>query len=169
MNPFKLLRGALAALAGRTEPRELAAAVALGMSLALIPKANLLAQLLLALLFILKINTGLALASSAAFLLATPLTDPLADAIGYLLLVKAGWLTPFWTRLYDLPVVPWTSFNNTLVLGNAVLAALLFIPVYLAARAGITRYQEQIRRAVGRWKIVQALRASAFLRRLTPQ
>lgn len=160
MSPLKFLRNVLAALTGQTDPHELAGAVALGVLIGLIPKGNLLAQGLILLAFLLGINTALAFATAAAVLLATPLTDRLADPIGYALLVQATALKPLWTALYNQPLAPWTAFNNTVVLGSFVLGLALLAPVYLLARRGIARYQAQLKDTVMKWKIVQALKGS---------
>lgn len=162
MSPLKFLRNVLLALTGQTAPTELAGAVALGMMIALIPKGNLIAQTLILLAFLLSVNTALAGASTLVFWTLTPLTDRLADPIGYALLVRAEGLKPFWTWLYNLPLLPWTAFNNTLVLGSFVLALLLYIPVYLAAKRGVAWYQATLKETVMKWKIVQLIKASSW-------
>lgn len=168
MNPLKLVRNVLLALTGQTKPTELAGAVALGMMIAIIPKGNLIAQSLILLAFLLGINTALALAVAALFLLATPLTDRLADPIGYALLVKAEALRPAWTWLYNRPLLPWTAFNNTVVLGSTVLALLLYMPVYLAAKKLIEAYRERVVAVVSKWRVVQLVKASYWFRALFP-
>jgi uncharacterized protein (TIGR03546 family) len=166
MSPLKFIRNVIAALTAATDPKELAGAAALGMMIAFIPKGNLLAQLLILLTFLLNVNTTMAAFSTGIFLLVTPLTDRLADPIGYLLLVRLAGLKPFWTWAYNLPLLPWTAFNNTLVLGNFLLALALFIPVFFIAKAVVIWYQTQVHERVLKWKVVQAIKASSFARRL---
>lgn len=161
------IRSVITALTGRAAPSQLAAAVAMGMLLALLPKGNLIAQSLIVLIFLLKVNVPLAAVSTAVFMLLTPLTDRLADPIGYGLLT-AGGLRPLWTWLYNRPALPWTAFNNTLVLGNLTLGLILYIPTYLAAKRGVAWYQARLRETIMRWKIVQVIKASAFIRWLYP-
>ena len=164
---IKFIRNILVALTGQTAPSQLAGAVAVGMMIALLPKGNLLAQLLVVSLFLLKVNLPLAAVGIAVFSLLTPLTDRLADPLGYALLT-AGGLRPFWTWLYNRPLLPWTSFNNTLVLGNLVLGIILYLPVYLGAKQAVAWYQARLRATVMKWKVVRAFRASAFIRWLHP-
>lgn len=167
MSPIKFLRNVLVALTGQTAPSELAGAVAMGMVLALIPKANLIAQVLVLLLFLMKVNFALAAASTALLLPLTPLTDRLADRIGWALLTNGG-LQGLWTALYNKPLMPWTSFNETLVLGNLVLGLLLYVPVYLLAKRGVAWYQARLKDTVMKWKVVQAMKASSVVRWLYP-
>lgn len=164
MSPLRFIRNVLVALSGRTSPSELAGSAAMGMLVGLVPKGNLLGQLLFFSLFILGVNFPIAMASAALFLLASPLTDILADKLGYGLLVQASFLEPFWTWLYNRPVLPWTSFNNTLVLGNFVLGLALYLPVYFLSKKGVLWYQARLRETVLKWKIVQLVKASAFVR-----
>jgi uncharacterized protein (TIGR03546 family) len=55
--------------------------------------------------------------------------DPVAHRCG-LLLLRAAPLQSVWTLLYNTPLVPWTHFNNTVVLGNFGFGLLLFYPTY---------------------------------------
>ena len=89
-----------------------------------------------------------------AFLLAYAF-DPLFHDIGYTLLAEAQFMSGFWTALYNLPLVPLTRFNNTVVLGSFVLSAVLFPPVFTAMRAGIIQYRERLEPKVRRLKLVR--------------
>lgn len=130
MNPLRLVRDVFLSLQGGTDPRHLAAGLALGAALGLVPKGNLLAALLFLLFFFFRVDKGLAFVSAAFF---TPLgyaLDGLAHALG-LALLKAPALEGLWTFLYGLPIVPLTRFNNSVVLGNLALSLSLFGPLYL--------------------------------------
>lgn len=169
MSPLKFVRNLLVALTGNTKPTELAGAVALGMMIGIIPKGNLIAQLLIILAFLLGINTALAFATAAFFLLFSPLFDRLADPIGYALLVNMEGLNPFWTWLYNRPLLPWTAFNNTVVLGAFVLGLVLYLPVYFAAKRGIILYRETVMATINKWRIVQLIKASYWFKILFPE
>lgn len=157
MNPLRLLKDLFAALHGGSDPRHLAAGFALGAALGLIPKGNLFAAVFLLLFFSLRLNKGLALLSAAFF---TPLgyaADGLAHRIGFSLL-KAPALAGLWAALYDLPVVPLTRFNNTVVLGNLVLGLALFAPLYLVFLRFVAWYGANLAAKVERLKVVQWLK-----------
>lgn len=130
MNPLRMLRDLLLALAGGSDPRHLAAGFALGAALGLVPKGNLIAASFFLLFFFLRVDKGMAFFTAAVF---TPLAyfiDGPAHRLG-LALLQAPSLKGLWTALYDMPIVPLTRFNNSVVLGNLVIAAVLFVPLYL--------------------------------------
>jgi uncharacterized protein (TIGR03546 family) len=163
MNPLRLVKDLFASLHGGSDPRHLAAGFALGAALGLIPKGNLFAVVFLLLFFALRLNKGLALLSAVFF---TPLgyaVDGLAHRIG-LALLKAPALSGVWTALYDLPIVPLTRFNNTVVLGNLVLGLVLFFPLYFFFLRFVAWYNATWAARVEQLKIVQALKGMAWYR-----
>ena len=129
------------------------------MLLGLVPKSNLTAQLLLILVMALKINVPVALACAAVVSLINVFTDSFANPIGLWLLTNLS-LKPFWTYLYNTPVVPWTNFNNTLVLGNLVLGILLFIPCYFAGKTGAVFYDARVKTKIKNSAFIKGIKTS---------
>lgn len=127
---IKLLKSILSILQSQESPKEVAMGVCLGAMIGLSPFDCLHTYLILILIFIVKVNMGAAFLSIALFKLVGFCLDPLAHLIGYLLLVKANFLNGLWVYLYNLPILPYTRFNNTVVLGSFVLALILFIPIF---------------------------------------
>ncbi len=41
-----------------------------------------------------------------------------------------------WTAWYNTPLLPYTNFNNTIVLGSVVAWVVLAVPIYFAAKWG---------------------------------
>ncbi|MBI4060613.1 MAG: TIGR03546 family protein [Elusimicrobia bacterium] len=163
MNPLRLLKDLFASLHGGSDPRHLAGGFALGAALGLIPKGNLFAAAFLLLFFALRLNKGMALMSAAFF---TPIgywADGLAHRLG-LALLGADALRGVWTALYDLPIVPLTRFNNTVVLGNLVLGLVLFAPLYVSFLRFVAWYNATWAVRVERLKLVQALKSMAWYR-----
>jgi len=64
------------------------------------------------------------------------LLDPLFDAVGATLLSSAV-LRPLWIWAANTPVIPLTSFNNTVTLGSFVFWAAALVPLYLLSRKGV--------------------------------
>ncbi|MBI2386754.1 MAG: TIGR03546 family protein [Elusimicrobia bacterium] len=157
MNPLRLLKDLVAALHGGADPRHLAAGFALGAAIGLIPKGNLFAVVFLLLFFALRLNKGLALMSAFFFTPVGYAVDGLAHEIG-LALLKAPALAGLWTALYDLPIVPLTRFNNTVVLGNLVLGLALFAPLHFFFLRFVTWYEANLAAEVERLKAVQWLK-----------
>lgn len=145
------------ALHGGSDPRHLAAGFALGAALGLVPKGNLFALVFFLLFFLLRLNKGTALMSAAVFTPIGYLVDGAAHRTG-LALLKAPALAGLWTALYDLPVVPLTRFNNTVVLGNLVFGLVLLVPLYFAFLSFVSWYAANLAAKVERLKVVQALK-----------
>jgi uncharacterized protein (TIGR03546 family) len=113
-----------------TKPHQIALAVALGVVLGLVPKANLLALVLVMALFLLQCNLGFGILSAALVSLATIKLDTKIDLLGTKLLANPS-VSDFQTTLFQYPFFAWTSLNNTLVLGSLVAGVIVFLPVYL--------------------------------------
>ncbi len=115
---------------GHHRPECLAAAMALGILAGLVPKLNLLAVLLYGLILVLPVHTLLALGVSAVVAVLSFQLDAVAHGIGQSLLGSAQ-LRPLWVSLERIPLVPWMSLHNTVVLGQFLLGMLLLAPVYM--------------------------------------
>ena len=114
-------------------PRQLSAGLALGMMLGLLPKGNLVAIVLAILLLGTQANLIAGALGTALFSWIGLATDAWANSIGLWLLQHPA-LQSHWARLYDLPLAPWTNFNNTLVLGNLLVGLAFALPLYLVSR-----------------------------------
>jgi len=145
----------LAALNANTRSTEIGAAVAYAFVLALIPGGNLLWITLLVLSFFVRINNAMLFVFLAVFSLFAPVFDPLTDLVGYAVL-KAGFLGPLWTSLANVPFVPWTKFNNTLVMGGLVVGLVLFVPLTWAAGSLVKAWRSGVRERLDNLKAVQA-------------
>ena len=128
-------------LLAQDSPRRLALGCALGMVLGLLPKGNLLAVGISTVILATRVNLGTAMLAAAVFSLVGAFLDPLTHPMGWSLL---NWdtLEPTWTFLYGLPLAPWTSFNNTVVLGSLVAGLLMAYPTYWASYTVFDRWQE---------------------------
>ncbi len=112
---------------------QIAGAVALGVAIGLIPKANLICLMLVGLLFVLRLHLAAGLATAVVFTWVGIILDPVSHYIGSTLL-GAGCLQSTLGVLYETPVVPWTAFNNTVVCGSCVLAVVLYYPTFRCTR-----------------------------------
>ena len=159
---LKLLQSLVKALNSEGTPRQVAAGIALGSALGLTPIANvhnlviILAAMLLNVSFA-GFSLGWALFVPVGFAL-----DPLFDAIGRALL-GAPALKGLWTSLYNMPVVPFTRFNNSVVLGSFVFWVVAFLPIYLLGTWGVTRYRAHVYERLKRTRFFQAVSASSVV------
>jgi uncharacterized protein (TIGR03546 family) len=63
-----------------------------------------------------------------------------------------------WSAFYQLPIVPWTRLENTVVMGSLCLGLLLAIPIYSIsfycfAKFGSTIYSYLAKTRVVRWLV----------------
>ncbi len=139
VRPLKYLVGSIRDL---SSPRRIAAGVALGMVIGLVPKDNLTAAALGMLLLALRVNLAAGSLSTLLFLWIGSSFEPILDRIGFALLSWPA-LEPIGSRLYQLPLVPWTDLNNTLVMGGLVLGLALYYPVYHVSSRCMLLFTEQ--------------------------
>ena len=122
----KLLQSLVKALHSEGTPGQLAAGIALGSILGLTPLVSLHNAVIFALIVMLNVSFAGALLGWALFIPVGFLLDPLFDHIGHVLLLHMPALTPLWTAMYNMPVVPLTNFNNTVTLGSLVVSLVLW-------------------------------------------
>ena len=160
--PLKFLAGAMRDL---SSPRRIAVALALGMLVGLVPKDNLTAVALGMLLFSLRVNLAAGSLSALLFIWIGKLSEPILDRVGYALLVSPS-LEPIWSRLYQLPMVPWTGLNNAIVLGSLVIGLALFYPAYhITSRCLLAlseKYGDRVMEELKKYRIYQLCTGADF-------
>ncbi len=107
----------------------IALGVCCGFILGMTPSLSLQSLIIFLLLFIFRIQIGAALVTAFFFSFVAWLLDPVFHEVGSLILNLEGLKTTF-TQLYNMPIVPFTRFNNTVVMGSGVLAFALTPLVY---------------------------------------
>jgi uncharacterized protein (TIGR03546 family) len=141
---------------------QIAFGFAIGMILGFLPGFGIHTVVLFFLLCILRINLGAAILSWAFFGIAAYPLDPLFHKFGYYLLVNVPSLQGIWTKLYNLPVWPWTRFNNTVMMGSFAVAIIAFIPAVIIFGILIQKYRETVRQWILNSKIYKALKTTTL-------
>jgi uncharacterized protein (TIGR03546 family) len=136
---------------------EVAAGVSFALLLALIPTGNLLWFFLFVVTFLLKINLGGELLFLALFKLLVPLTDALLHRLG-LFILSQPLLAGIFGTAYNLPVLPLSRFNNTIVMGGLIAGLVLWIPVFLLFRQLVILYRRTLRDKIAGSRLLKALR-----------
>ena len=112
--------------------RQLALGVAFGLVIGLIPKDSLLPYAI-ALIAILSRGNLLSMGVSAlVFSWLSPALDAASHQLGLWTLTVEG-LESTWAWLYQLPIVPWTRLENTVVMGSLLLGLISCVPIYLVS------------------------------------
>jgi uncharacterized protein (TIGR03546 family) len=156
---LKLIQSIIKTLHSEGTPGQVGAGIALGSVLGLTPLMNLHNLLIFSLIVILNLSFGGAMLGWALFVPLGFILDPLFHRIGLALLEAPG-LRPFWTAWYNTPLVPYTNFNNTVVLGSVVAWLVLGVPIFFAARYGVARYRATIGERVRQSRFYKAITAS---------
>ena len=121
------------ALISESSAKQIAWGVALGVLIGFVPKGNLIAICLAGILFSMRVNLLSALVAVIACSLVAPLFDPFFDHMGRTILTIVP-LQGLFARVYQWPFVPWTAFNNTVVMGALFVGLLQLYPTYRITR-----------------------------------
>jgi uncharacterized protein (TIGR03546 family) len=157
---LKLLQSLVKTLHSEGTPGQVAAGMALGAALGLTPLINVHNLVVVALILVLNVSLGGAMLGWALFVPLGFLLDPVFDRLGHALLLQTPALTPMWTASFNTPVLPYTNFNNTVVLGSVAVWLALWLPIFFAARLGVARYRATLGERVRRSRFYQAVTAS---------
>lgn len=132
-------------------PHELAAGVALGGVIGLVPKGNLIALSLCVLLFSLRVNKGLALAAAVFISCFATWADPFAHKLGLAVLTTPS-LQGCFAMVFELPLGPWLGLSNTVVVGALLVGLYVAYPLYFLSRTAITWGGSHLRARLGKSK-----------------
>jgi uncharacterized protein (TIGR03546 family) len=157
---LKLLQSLVKTLHSEGTPHQIAMGVALGAALGLTPIANVHNAVVIVLLIMFNVSFGAGLLGWAVFTPVGFLLDPVFESIGRILLLDTPALVPLWTTMDHTPLLPFTNFGNTVVLGSVIGWLVLFVPIYLLARFAVLRYRSTLGERIRQWRIVQAVTAS---------
>lgn len=141
-----------------TGQNQIAAGLACGIILGFSPILSLQTLVVFLLIFIFRIQLGAAFVSAFFFKFVAFLIDPLSDALGQKILESSA-LVPLFTQMYNMPIVPLTRFNNSIVMGSGVIAICLAPIAFIVFRILIAKYRHYVlARFEGTrfWKAVKA-------------
>lgn len=155
----------IASLNANRRPGEIAAGIAMGVWLALLPAGNLLWVALFLVTVFLKLNLAIELLILAVLSPVAGLVDGQLHLLGSAVLMAEG-LASFFTELYNLPVVPFTRFNNTVVMGALLAGAVLWIPIFFVGRVLVRVYRRTIHPRLVESKLVKGVQRIPGVSRL---
>jgi uncharacterized protein (TIGR03546 family) len=158
---LKLIQQLVKALNSDGTPGQVAAGIALGAVFGLTPLMNVHNLVLFGAALILNVSMPGVFLGWMVFVPVGFALDPLFNAIGNGLLGSAA-LRPLWTWMYNVPAMPLTNFNNSVVLGSLVFWVVAFVPLYFLARWGVARYREKVFERLKQMRFFQAVTASGW-------
>lgn len=139
----------------------LALGMTCGFILGMTPVLSLHSLLIFLVLFFFRIQIGAALVMAFFFKFTAFLLDPLFHSVGSQVLQMKS-LEPFFTTLYNMPIIPYTRFNNSIVMGSAVITFSLSPFVYLLSSYLIIKYRVTVLARFKETKLWKAVEATKF-------
>ena len=134
---------------------------ALGFILGMTPVLSLHSLLVFACLFLFRIQFGAAMLSAFVFAFPAFLLDPLFHRVGAYFLELPS-LQELWTALYNMPIIPFTRFNNSIVLGSGIVSIVLAPLVFFLALFLVSKYREKVVARFKDSKLFKALKATSI-------
>jgi uncharacterized protein (TIGR03546 family) len=156
---IKLLQSLFQTLHSEGSPRQVAAGIMLGAGIGLTPLLSAHNLLLFAAIVLLNVSFGGGMLGMALFTPLGFLLDPLFDRVGLVLLEAPG-LRSLWTSWYNIPLLPYSNFNNSVTLGSFVVWLVAAVPIYLLAGRSITHYRATYGERVLNSRFMKGLKAS---------
>jgi uncharacterized protein (TIGR03546 family) len=145
---LKQIFGFLKLLNSETGSNQIASGIALGFILGFSPILSLQGLLVLVIMLFFRVQIGAAFISAFFFSFIAFLLDPVCNSIGQSVLEIES-LRPLFTELYNMPIVPFTKFYNSLVMGSGLFGILLSPVIFLLAKILVHKYRQIV---VARYK-----------------
>lgn len=142
---------------GFDSSHQLALGVAFGLLIGLVPKDSLIPYVIALVAILTRANLLSLGVAGLAFSWLSPLLDSISHRLGQWALTHDS-LESTWTTLYQLPMIPWTRFDNTVVMGSLLLGMILCVPSYFASRHLFEKFgsriaQKLLRTPIAAWLI----------------
>lgn len=140
---------------------QIAWGLTLGAFLGFSPFFSLQTFLIFTILFFFRVQFGAAFLSAFVFKFIAFLIDPLANSLGQWALEEPS-LRPLWTKLYNVPLLPYTRFNNSIVMGSFLVALILSPFLYFFFAYAVKKYRTSVVAKFEKSKTFKAIKASKF-------
>lgn len=148
-------------LNSETGTNQLASGLTMGLFLGFSPFLSLQTFLILFVLLFFRIQIGAAFLGAFFFKFIAFITDPLADLLGRWVL-ESDSLRSLWVTLYNMPLIPMTRFNNSIIMGSFLVALALSIPAFFVFKFLIEKYRNTVVTRFKRSKLWKAFTATKF-------
>lgn len=139
----------------------LALGMTCGFILGMTPVLSLHSLLIFLILFFFRIQIGAALVMAFFFKFMAYLLDPIFHSVGSNVLEMES-LQGFFITLYNMPIIPYTRFNNSIVMGSAVVTFALSPIVFIASQYFIVKYRVIVVARFRETKFWKAMQATKF-------
>jgi uncharacterized protein (TIGR03546 family) len=148
-------------LNSETGTRQIAWGIALGFVLGMTPAFSLQTVLVFLLLLFFRVQMGAAFMAAFFFKFIAFALDPVFHTVGTQVLEIQS-LKPLFTQMYNMPIVPWTRFYNSIVMGSGVLSLLLTPVIFVLSLIAVHKYRQAVYEKFKNSKAFKALKATSF-------
>jgi uncharacterized protein (TIGR03546 family) len=145
-------------LNSETGENQIAAGIAAGFILGMTPALSLQSVLVFLCLFFFRIQIGMAFLAAFFFAFVAWILDPAFHWIG-LTILQIESLQGVFTTLYNMPILPFTRFNNTIVMGSGLVALALSPLIFFVSKKLVIQYRESVLEKIKQtkmWKVIKA-------------
>jgi len=140
---------------------QIATGMVCGMIMGFSPAFSLQTALVFVILFFFRIQIGAAFVTAFFFKFVAFLLDPAFHAVGVQVLELES-LKPTFTTLYNMPIVPFTRFYNSVVMGAGIIALALAIPMFFVFKMLIAAYRLKVVSKFENTRAWKAVKATSF-------
>lgn len=158
---LKQIFGLLKVLNSDTGENQIAAGVACGLILGFAPALSLQTLLVFIIIFIFRVQAGAAFTSAFFFAMVAYIFDPMFDQVGQVILEMESF-KPLYTTMYNMPIVPFTKFYNSVVMGAGVVAIAMFPVIFILTKILVKKYRLKVVAKFEKTKFWKAIKATSF-------
>ncbi len=142
-----------------TGHKSIAAGITCGFILGMTPNFSLQSAFIFVCLFIFRIQIGAAFVAAFFFSFIAWALDPVFHSVGSTIL-EANSLQSLFVNLYNQPIIPFTRFYNSIVMGSGAVSFLLAPIIYVASIVLIKKYRATILERFKQTKLWKAFKLS---------
>lgn len=144
-----------------TGTNQIASGIACGLILGFAPAFSLQTLLVIMVLFLFRIQIGAATIFAFFFSFIAWILDPISHELGMAILEMEA-LKPLFTEMYNMPIVPFTRFYNSMVMGSGILSLILAPFVFVLSRILVQKYRATVVARFKETKFWKAIKATSF-------
>ena len=142
----------------KISPQQIGRGIAMGFLIALVPFNWVLGLALFAILFLVNINAASGLLVLGILKPIIAVVDPILDTVGGWVLIDVAGLKWLFQLIYQIPLMPYTNFNNTVTLGGLIVGIVVFVPTAILGTKLVVIYREKLHGKIAKSKFVKFLR-----------
>ena len=146
-------------LNSESEPGQISLALCFSMVAGLTPALSPHNLAVLLAVLLLRVNLSAFILGWLFFSTVAYILDPLFHRIGMGLLT-ADALESLWTYFYNIPILRFTRFNNTVVAGSLFFAIICFVPLYFLSNTLIVKYRDHLLGWIRNTRLMTAVKAT---------